>query len=228
MMLALLIYSYATGTFGSRRLEPSTYDRVPVRLLTADTHPAHDTLGAVRCRHKALVPERFVKVLPLAHAVKVLPVGQITGAVDGTKVLANASKVADLQAIPPAVSLVAPVLADSGCYSEKAVSAVAQGAAGQASGTTVSAARARTSHPRSMAELAKPADPVAPAAGASVGEIRKHRLATATGKQERAGIPAVYAARPSESETGMDAGLRGLQPQTAASPGSRLQKGGGG
>ena len=92
MRLALLIYSYATGTFGSRRIEQSTYDSVPVRLLAADTHPDHDTPCAFRCRNKALLPESFVKVLQLAHAVKVLPVGQITVAVDGTKVLANASK----------------------------------------------------------------------------------------------------------------------------------------
>jgi hypothetical protein len=44
MLLALLIYSNATGTFGSRRIEQSTYDSVPVRLLAADTHPGLDTL----------------------------------------------------------------------------------------------------------------------------------------------------------------------------------------
>ena len=44
MLLTLLLYSYATGTFSSRRIEQSTYDSVPVRLLTADTHPDHDTL----------------------------------------------------------------------------------------------------------------------------------------------------------------------------------------
>ena len=48
MLLALLLYSYATGTFGSRRIERSIYDSVPVRLLTADTHPDHDTLCAFR------------------------------------------------------------------------------------------------------------------------------------------------------------------------------------
>jgi len=34
LLLALLIYSYATGTFSSRRIEQSTHDSVPVRLLT--------------------------------------------------------------------------------------------------------------------------------------------------------------------------------------------------
>jgi transposase len=92
MLLALLIYSYATGTFSSRRIEQSTYDSVPVRLLTADTHPDHDTICAFRRENQALLSESFVKVLQLAQQLKVVQVGQITVAVDGTKVLANASK----------------------------------------------------------------------------------------------------------------------------------------
>jgi transposase len=92
LLLGLLIYSYATGIFGSRRIEQSTYDSVPVRLLTADTHPDHDTLCTFRRENKDLLTESFVKVLQLAQQLKVLQFGQITVAADGTKVLANASK----------------------------------------------------------------------------------------------------------------------------------------
>lgn len=92
MLLSLLIYSYATGTFGSRRIEQSTYDSVPVRLLTADTHPDHDTLCTFRRQNQALLTESFVKVLQLAQRLKVLKFGQLTVAADGTKVLAHASK----------------------------------------------------------------------------------------------------------------------------------------
>jgi len=92
VLLALLIYSYATGTFGSRRIEPSTYDRVPVRVLTADSHPDHDTICAFRAQNKALFRECFVKVLQLAGALKVAKFGQVTVAADGTKILAHASK----------------------------------------------------------------------------------------------------------------------------------------
>lgn len=92
MLLGLLIYSYATGTFGSRRIEQSTYDSVPVRLLTADTHPDHDTLCTFRRENRAMLSESFVKVLQLAQQLKVLKFGQLTVAADGTKVLANASK----------------------------------------------------------------------------------------------------------------------------------------
>jgi transposase len=92
MLLGLLLYSYATGTFGSRRIEQSTYDSVPVRLLTADTHPDHDTLCTFRRENQPLLTESFVKVLQLAQQLKVLKFGQLTVAADGTKVLANASK----------------------------------------------------------------------------------------------------------------------------------------
>jgi transposase len=92
MLLGLLLYSYATGTFGSRRIEQSTYDSIPVRLLTADTHPDHDTLCTFRRENQALLSESFVKVLQLAQQLKVLKFGQLTVAADGTKVMASASK----------------------------------------------------------------------------------------------------------------------------------------
>ena len=92
LLLGLLLYSYATGTFSSRRIEQSTYDNVPVRLLTADTHPDHDTLCTFRRENAALLTESFVQVLQLAQQLKLLKFGQLTVAADGTKVLASASK----------------------------------------------------------------------------------------------------------------------------------------
>jgi transposase len=91
-LLALLLYCYATGIFGSRRIEQATHDSVPVRMICGDTHPDHDTICTFRRENQALLQETFVRVLELAQALKFLQVGQITVAVDGTKVLANASK----------------------------------------------------------------------------------------------------------------------------------------
>jgi len=92
MLLALLLYCYATGVFSSRRIEQATFDSVPVRMISGDTHPDHDTICTFRRENAALLAETFVRVLELAQALKFLQVGQITVAVDGTKVLANASK----------------------------------------------------------------------------------------------------------------------------------------
>jgi transposase len=92
MLLALLVYSYATGLFSSRQIERSTYENVAVRLLCADTHPDHDTLCVFRRKNAALLSRAFAQVLELAASCGVLKVGGITVAIDGTKVLANASK----------------------------------------------------------------------------------------------------------------------------------------
>ena len=92
MMLGLLIYCYATGTFSSRRIETLTFENVAVRFLTADTHPDHDSICKFRRENKALLSSSFHQVLELAARARVLQVGDITVAIDGTKILANASK----------------------------------------------------------------------------------------------------------------------------------------
>lgn len=92
MMLGLLIYCYATGTFSSRRIETLSYENVAVRYLCADTHPDHDSICKFRRENKELLSSAFHQVLELAANARVLQVGELTVAVDGTKLLANASK----------------------------------------------------------------------------------------------------------------------------------------
>jgi transposase len=92
MMLSVLAYSYATGTFSSRQIERASYENLPVRFICANTHPDHDTLCTFRRENKALFEESFVKVLQLARELKILKVGQVTTAHDGTKIQASASK----------------------------------------------------------------------------------------------------------------------------------------
>jgi len=346
MLLALLLYCYATGVFSSRRIEQASHDSVPVRMICADTHPDHDTLCTFRRENKALLQETFVRVLEMAQALKFLQVGQITVAVDGTKVLAHASKHSavsyehagktieqldlevkelmakaeqadstplqdglsipeeitrrqerkaalqkaraeiearararyaaelaehekklaeraakkergqrvggrapktptpepgpsdqynftdpqsrimkagsgqhfeqsynaqaavevnsrlivgervsqacnDKQELAPTVAAVAApvesvaaVLADSGFYSEAAVRAVEQTPAGQPTGTTVYAALEKKEHHRTVSDLEKKDEAVAPAPGAELSEVMKHRLKTAVGKAQ--------------------------------------------
>ena len=92
MLLALLVYSYATGVFSSRQIERTSHENVAVRLLCADTHPDHDTLCSFRRDNAALLKSVFAQILEMAARCKVLKVGNITLAIDGSKVLANASK----------------------------------------------------------------------------------------------------------------------------------------
>jgi len=92
MMLGLLIYCYATGTFSSRRIETQTYENVAVRFLTADTHPDHDSICKFRRENKEFLSSTFHQVIELAARARVLRVGDLTVSIDGTKILANASK----------------------------------------------------------------------------------------------------------------------------------------
>jgi transposase len=90
MMLSLLIYCYANGIFGSRRIEHATYRDIAVRYLTGNTHPDHDTIAKFRRENFKAVAECFVRVLELAREMKLLRVGTVS--IDGTKLKANASK----------------------------------------------------------------------------------------------------------------------------------------
>lgn len=89
-MLALLIYCYANGIFGSRRIERATYRDVGVRYLCANTHPDHDTICKFRRENFDAFSEAFLQVLLMARELRMLKVGRVS--IDGTKVDANANK----------------------------------------------------------------------------------------------------------------------------------------
>ena len=90
MMLALLFYGYASGTFSSRKLEQATYDSIPYRYLCANTHPDHDSINTFRKRFLKELKGLFVDILVLAKTMGTLKLGTIS--LDGTKIKANASK----------------------------------------------------------------------------------------------------------------------------------------
>jgi transposase len=90
LMLALLIYSYATGTFSSRAMERASYDSMAVRYLCANHHPDHDTIAKFRRENGPLMRAAFVRVLELAREVGLLKLGTVS--VDGTKIAAAAAK----------------------------------------------------------------------------------------------------------------------------------------
>ena len=90
MMLALLIYCYATGRFGSRTIEAATFSDVAVRYLCANHHPDHASICAFRTANQAAFEAAFVTVLQMAQHLKLTKLGTVS--VDGTKIQANASK----------------------------------------------------------------------------------------------------------------------------------------
>lgn len=90
MMVGLLLYAYCVGCPSSRQIERATWDSVPFRVLTADTHPDHDTIAAFRKRHLAALGNLFGQVLRLCRRAGLVRMGHV--ALDGTKMRANASK----------------------------------------------------------------------------------------------------------------------------------------
>ena len=70
MRLALLIYCYVTGRFGSRTIEAATHSDGAGRYLGAHGHPDHDSICAFRVANQAAFPAAFVTGLPLAHQLR--------------------------------------------------------------------------------------------------------------------------------------------------------------
>src|SRR5271168_1181810 len=90
MMVALIVYGYATGVFSSRKLERATWDSVAFRFIAGNEHPDHDTIAAFRRRFLYKIEKLFVEVLKLAREMGLLKMGTI--GLDGTKIHADASR----------------------------------------------------------------------------------------------------------------------------------------
>ena len=90
MMVKVLIYGYATGTFSSRKLAAKLHEDVALRVLAAENDPAHRTLCDFRALHLQELSALFVQVVRLARECGLVKLGTV--AVDGTKLKANASR----------------------------------------------------------------------------------------------------------------------------------------
>lgn len=90
MMIALLVYAYATGVFSSRKIEQATKETAAFRYLAGNYAPDHDTIAAFRKQFLPQLKELFVQVLLLAQQMELLELGTIS--LDGTKIHADASK----------------------------------------------------------------------------------------------------------------------------------------
>ncbi len=90
MLVVLLFYGYATGTFSSRKLEKATYDSIAYRYICANTHPDHDTIASFRKRFLKELEGCFVEILLIGQAMGLVELGTVS--LDGTKIKANASK----------------------------------------------------------------------------------------------------------------------------------------
>ena len=90
MMVKVLLYSYCTGTFSSRRIAAKMIDSVAFRFLAAGNEPDFRTVSDFRKRHGQALSGLFEQVLRMCRKAGLVKLGRV--AVDGTKIKANASK----------------------------------------------------------------------------------------------------------------------------------------
>jgi transposase len=90
MMVALLLYCYATGTRSSRKIMRRCHVDVACRVIVGEDIPDFRTISDFRKIHLARLEALFVEVLKLCALAGLAKVGTI--ALDGTKVKANASR----------------------------------------------------------------------------------------------------------------------------------------
>ena len=94
MMVALLLYAYARGMRSSRAIERACEEDVAYRVIAAQQRPDHATIARFVERHEDALAGLFGAVLGLCAQAGLARVGVV--AIDGTKVLANASRDANL------------------------------------------------------------------------------------------------------------------------------------
>lgn len=90
MMVTVLLYAYATGTFSSRRIACKLEEDVAYRMLAAGNFPAHRTIADFRRQQLAAFEGLFAQVVRIAQEAGMVRLGTL--AVDGTKLKASASK----------------------------------------------------------------------------------------------------------------------------------------
>jgi transposase len=93
MMLALLLYAYATGQRSARAIERGCRQDIDYRVITANRVPDHATVARFVCRHERALGELFGSVLTLCARAGLVCTGVV--AIDGTKLAANASREAN-------------------------------------------------------------------------------------------------------------------------------------
>lgn len=90
MMVALLLHSYASGLYSSRRIAKACRERNDFVMIVALDPPDFRTISDFRKRHLKALGALFLQVLKLCETAGLVKLGHV--ALDGTKIKANASK----------------------------------------------------------------------------------------------------------------------------------------
>ncbi len=88
-LLGVWLYGFMIGVRSCRKLEAACWDQIPYLWLTGWQHPDHNTLWRFYKGHRQTMRKLFERTVRTAVAMKL--VDPAVQAVDGTKVVANAS-----------------------------------------------------------------------------------------------------------------------------------------
>jgi transposase len=116
MMVALLLYAYATAQRSSRGIEIHCRQDIGYRVVAANRVPDHATIARFLARHEAALADLFGSVLALCARAGLVSTGVV--AIDGTKLKANASREANLDYGRIAREIVAEAKATDGAEDE--------------------------------------------------------------------------------------------------------------
>jgi transposase len=94
MVVALLLYAYATKQRSARAIERHCREDIAYRVITANQVPDQATIARFVARHEAALGELFGSVLAVCAKAGLVSTGVV--AIDGTKLAANASRGANL------------------------------------------------------------------------------------------------------------------------------------
>jgi transposase len=90
LMLKVLFYGYATGTFSSRKLARNCRESLPYIYLCRGQRPKYRALCYFREHNGEKIKELFLQILKVAEGMCILKVGHLI--LDGTVIKANAKK----------------------------------------------------------------------------------------------------------------------------------------
>jgi transposase len=95
MMVALLLYAYATRQRSSRAVERHCRQDVAYRVITGNLIPDHATIARFVERHERALADLFAEVLKLCDRAGLVGPGVV--AIDGTRLAGNASPEANVE-----------------------------------------------------------------------------------------------------------------------------------
>lgn len=89
LLIKVLFYGYATGTFSSRALMKTIQEHAAYTYLTRGQCPDFRTISDFRKEHRVFLREAFVQIVKICQRMGMVKLGRV--ALDGTKIRANAS-----------------------------------------------------------------------------------------------------------------------------------------